>query len=146
MPKVTYLPAAFAIELTTPTNVIALYDPRNNYTYAVEHKNLLVIKFNDDEHYTPPAGSPVATIDAARRIIAFLQKVGHEDIVVHCEMGISRSAAVAEFISCFLGWELDTSVKGCTNGFQFANRKLAGLLGAAFDELPEDQQEAMFRT
>ncbi len=127
MPEVTWLPAAFAAKIKEPMNVIAIGDPSQHYTYATEHKRYVRFTFYDDEHFQPPAGCAVATEETAREILAFIKSCAGEDILVHCSMGVSRSAAVAMFIASDLEYDPQFGAEGCA-GDSFLNKKLFWLL------------------
>lgn len=70
---------------------------------------LLRLKFDDLDHESMAAGSTgvVFRPEDAGLIIAFLEHVQQhrelETLTVHCEMGRSRSAAVAWFAACVYG-------------------------------------------
>lgn len=69
------------------------------------HKNILTLKFDDIEGYVGPEYRNFDYLDALK-VLSFVRDAGSEDIAVHCHAGISRSAAVAKFLSEKMGYEL----------------------------------------
>jgi predicted protein tyrosine phosphatase len=86
--------ATYALRIVdTPSQV--KHTPKN-YT------SILMLVFNDCE----PEEKGYPTTSQIQAIISFLKdaKSRNKDVVVHCMMGIGRSAAIAQFAIDFLGF------------------------------------------
>lgn len=87
-----------------PAVVISIGDPgESKPRYAVDHIDVLRLEFDDvDEEI----GSEYVMFDFqhARKILDYLKKHEGKPVVVHCNAGISRSAAVVKYMVDKLGY------------------------------------------
>lgn len=109
MNKVTFFSKADAEKYLTPTNVISIGPKGSVANFICQHKRVLTLEFDDVIGFVGSNDFDVFDITMANRIVDFVQKCQGEDILVHCEAGMSRSAAVADFISVTYGYTLDLS-------------------------------------
>lgn len=105
MPTVTFLPLIVAEALPDPAHVISIRDDYTEMGWKVEHKSILTLRFDDIEGYMGPEYRNFDYLDALK-ILSFVRDTNGDDIVVHCHAGVSRSAAVAKFLSEKMGYEL----------------------------------------
>lgn len=105
MSTVTFLPLIVAESLDIPSHVISIRDDYSEMGWRVEHKSLLTLKFDDIEGFVGPEYRNFDYLDALK-ILSFVRDTNGDNIVVHCHAGISRSAAVAKFLSEKMGYEL----------------------------------------
>lgn len=87
---------------TKPWVAISITDPGSEPAKLLEKNRLSVLRLQFHDLDQPALGSgDLFTPTMARRIIAFvIQWAPHVDgLLTHCEAGISRSAAVAAFVS-----------------------------------------------
>lgn len=85
-------------------------------------KHLLILEFNDIDRKMPPW--KLFDKDQAKQVIDFVESLPDEvdSIMVHCEAGISRSAAVALFIKDCYAPDLELKYS------EFHNRHVRNLL------------------
>lgn len=133
-------PAAEAAPASADAVVVSLIDPGTPPPQlGTAWCDVLQLAFFDaDDDLVDAAvgqGLRVCEADDARRILAFLDQWherldGPGDVIVHCEQGISRSAAVAKFCARRYGVDFPWD-------YPFANRRVLRLLheaaGMAFD-------------
>ncbi len=87
---------------TKPWVAISITDPGSEPAKLLEKNRLSVLRLQFHDLDQPVLGSgDLFTPTMARRIIAFvIEWATHVDLLLaHCEAGISRSAAVAAFVS-----------------------------------------------
>lgn len=130
MTIVTFLSAVDASHIGEPTNVISIGSKGDWYAFACEHKRVLRLEFDDVEGFVGSDGYDVFTHVDARKVHEFVSQCGGEPIVVHCQAGMSRSAAVAKFISDKRGYTLDLSPP-CLGTIDHYNRHVYGALNLA---------------
>jgi predicted protein tyrosine phosphatase len=86
-----------AISITNPRQAPAVLDEG--------WKDVLRLGFHDVEE---PAGHyREMTLEQAESVLAFVRKHKHSPLLVHCEYGASRSAAVALFVAAWQNRPLD---------------------------------------
>jgi len=77
---------------------------------------ILRLEFHDDEHpHIYPDGTTLVLMsdEQGYQILRFLREnESYNELVVHCEGGISRSAAIARFVSDYYGIPYQTVVNG----------------------------------
>ena len=127
MPEITFLSAVEASKVETPSNVISIGSPGDWYAFACDHKRVLRLEFDDVEGFVGSDGFQVFNHLDAKKIHEFVTQCGDESIIVHCQAGMSRSAAVAKFLADKLGYTLNLS-KPCIGHTQFYNRHVYGTL------------------
>jgi predicted protein tyrosine phosphatase len=129
-----HLSRAAAEAITQPTGaaLISISDPRSPRPRIAPGAWLasLALRFHDAcgpdparPWLRPPRPSH------ARRIARFVRSHARQSIAVHCEMGVSRSAAVCVLLSR-LGWKY---VEAPPYGLTFANELLVRLLLLEFN-------------
>jgi len=104
-----------------PSVVIAIGDPgESKPNYACKHTDILRIEVDDVDQ---EMGPEYTLFDFAhgRRILDFLRKHAGSPVVVHCNAGISRSAAVVKFMVDKLGYKLDEQEACTVKGFASYN-------------------------
>ncbi|MHD0644489.1 hypothetical protein ACYPKM_02480 [Pseudomonas aeruginosa] len=113
--RITFLPAAVARDLDTPVNLIGIYNSGQVLMlYRVAPSSFLHLEFDDvDEGGANGGRTKPFEIGQAREILAFVDGCAMEDIVVHCQAGMSRSCAVAKFCADHMGYFLDLRAPGC---------------------------------
>ena len=127
MSTVTFLSQNLAESLVGPVNMISVVghgDPEPDF--RAEH-NLLAMQFDDVEGFIGSGGFKVFSHIEARRIIEFVTSLDGAPLVVHCQAGMSRSAAIAKFCADFMGYKLDLR-KPCIGTLDFYNRHVYGTL------------------
>lgn len=112
MKKVTYISRSRAQSTLPPENsvIISLHDASEDPASLLDGwKDRLTLCFHDADEGT--LGLTLFNQDMAKQILKFVQEHSSsaEELVVHCQMGVSRSAAVAMFLSevleipCYMG-------------------------------------------
>lgn len=86
----------------------------------------LPLNFDDTE--TPCAGLVMFDVEMGLELIGFAD--AYDDILVHCEAGMSRSAAVAKWLSDRMGYDLWVHPKGIGT-YRYYNRHVYRTLEAA---------------
>jgi predicted protein tyrosine phosphatase len=127
MKTVKFYSAVDASKVSEPTNLISIGSAGDWWAVGCEHKDLLRVEFDDVEGFVGSNGFDVFTHVMAGKIQEFAKKHAEEDILVHCQAGMSRSAAVAKWISEKHGHELDLSPP-CLGTDRHYNRHVYGTL------------------
>lgn len=127
MKTVKFYSAVDASKVEVPTNLISIGSAGDWWAVGCEHKDLLRVEFDDVEGFVGSDGFDVFTHTMAGKIQDFAKKHADEDILVHCQAGMSRSAAVAKWISEKHGHELDLSPP-CLGTDRYYNRHVYGTL------------------
>lgn len=127
MKTVKFYSAVDASKVEAPTNLISIGSAGDWWAVGCEHKDLLRVEFDDVEGFVGSDGFDVFTHTMAGKIQEFAKKHADEDILVHCHAGMSRSAAVAKWISEKYGHELDLSPP-CLGTDRYYNRHVYGTL------------------
>lgn len=102
------------IDLINDTAIISICNTDGSmvHWFKYNHDNVLNIDFDDVEHDIPDLGVFAITPEQAKTIVDFFEKhINARNFIVHCEAGISRSAAVA---ICFLDFLHMNEIKGNT--------------------------------
>jgi predicted protein tyrosine phosphatase len=129
-------------QLRAPTRaaLISIRDPGSSRPgYSIEHwPDLLELEFHDITSDEPrdelwwqswaKDGYLVPCRENAISICQFVRRHWEKSIIVHCEMGLSRSAAVCEVL-VGLGWAYQSTRP---DGRRRANRRLVQLLQEEF--------------
>jgi predicted protein tyrosine phosphatase len=94
---------ALNLDLQEPHGVISIREPGSDMPAIPSNdfcRGILRLSFHDRDRPDPPE-SELFTADHARDIVRFVEDIrGAVDaLVVHCEAGVSRSAAVAAALS-----------------------------------------------
>lgn len=115
-----------AQSVTSPHYVISIGEKGDNCKLHPKHKAVLRLEFDDIPHHIP--GYKMFSTFQAKQIIRFAEQVPDGEIlIVHCEAGISRSAAVAQFLIKDHGFTLKTD-RLCNGKFNSANGRVYGML------------------
>ncbi|MFH0105547.1 hypothetical protein [Pseudomonas aeruginosa] len=125
--EVTFLSAVDASKVEIPSNVISIGSKGDWYAFACDHKRVLRLEFDDVDGYLGSDDFRVFSHIDAKQIHDFVNECGDEPIIVHCQAGMSRSAAVAKFLADKRGYTLNLS-KPCLGTTQFYNRHVYGTL------------------
>ena len=87
-------------------------DGSMEHWFKEQHNNVLNLDFDDNEHPIPGYEIQSMTERQAKMIVNFFKKhIDVEYFIVHCEAGISRSAAVA---TCFIDFLHMNGIRGNT--------------------------------
>ncbi|WP_313453459.1 hypothetical protein [Stutzerimonas nitrititolerans] len=130
MSTVTFVPAIEASQIKTPTNVISIGSPGDLYYFACIHKRVLRLEFDDVEGFVGSDGHTVFSHIEANKVHAFVAECKGEPILVHCQAGMSRSAAVAKYLADKRGYQLVLSPP-CIGTVDLYNRHVYGTLNLA---------------
>ena len=105
MSTVMFLPRLFAEQVTEQVAMISIGDPGQILpAFATYHAHLLRLTFHDIEEDLGPEYQQFSYQDALK-VLRFLSQVPEQEVVVHCEAGISRSVAIAKFMIETLGYQ-----------------------------------------
>lgn len=127
MKTVSFYSAVDASKVSEPTRVISIGSKGDWYSFACEHEDVLRIEFDDVEGFVGSSGFDVFTHIDADKIQEFCRRHSDKSILVHCLAGMSRSAAVARWISEKHGHLLDLSPP-CIGTDRHYNRHVYGTL------------------
>lgn len=84
------------VENIKNTCFISINDSGEKSYFLKEHKNVLILHFDDIEH--EKEGYKCFDIYDAERIIEFAEENINKNFIIHCTAGISRSGAVGTFL------------------------------------------------
>lgn len=115
-PQVCFAPYELAYGLRRKTNLISVGDKDSQYGYLVKHKRVFELKFDSGDELTTD------TIDKLFEFIDECVK-SNENIVVHCQYGRMRSAAIAKFIEKYFDYIFEPC-PGWDHGFQTMDKFL----------------------
>ncbi len=85
-------------------SVVSIHGPGDRRAPLAQAKRVHYASFDDTELEGPSALSQYARTEDLARIFGFIKLIGRDPLLVHCQMGISRSPAVALAWIC---WRLD---------------------------------------
>lgn len=131
--KVKFYPRRVAEALTIPHHIISIGE--KGYAAKLHEKHhVLRLEFNDIE--SEIEGCELFSFSHAVQLIGWLQALpeNHNRVIVHCEAGISRSAAVAQFMIKDMGYELEKD-QFCKDDFSLANGRVYGMLRSVMYEI-----------
>ena len=100
------------IDLINDTAIISICNTDGSmvHLFKYNHDNVLNLDFDDVEYDVPEMGIVAITPRQAKLIVDFFEKhIDAKNFIVHCEAGISRSAAVA---TCFMDFLHMNGIKG----------------------------------
>ncbi|QBJ02559.1 putative dual-specificity phosphatase [Pseudomonas phage Psa21] len=121
MRTVTWLSKLWVGVIEKPSVIISIGDPGEDLPpFACSHIDVLRIEVDDVDQDLGPEYT-LFDWHHARKIIQFADKYKDDDIIVHCAAGVSRSAAVALFLSSSSKRLLDVS-KPCSGDYSGYNR------------------------
>ncbi|AEH03709.1 hypothetical protein AVT69_gp284 [Pseudomonas phage PhiPA3] len=124
--KVKFYSRLAAMAVTQPHYVISIGEANDGCVLDPEHKSVLRLEFDDIPYHVD--GYRLFSLTDARRILRWLRDVPeNETVIVHCEAGVSRSAAVAQFMVDHQGYELEKD-QYCNGSFLCANGHVYGTL------------------
>ncbi len=109
------------VHLDTDYAIISISDTSQEYDEMhrlLEGSNSITLAFPDND-------VGMSSIQA-NLILGFIKRNRDQDFIIHCFMGVSRSAAVAKFINEYLGRE-DTTI----DKYDMYNRRILQQLEAA---------------
>lgn len=127
MPKVSFYAERAAIILQQPHRIISITEGEHRAAFPIEHKAVLRLSFHDVDGYLGDQYTQFSAHDA-NRILDFIGNVEEDEVlIVHCQAGISRSAAVAKFLIQHKDYQLakDRFCNGDMGGY---NARVYGLL------------------
>ena len=127
MAKVTFVPKHVAEKICGQYDVVISIMPPGEYADVTGD----IIQLNFDDTEMPCAGLVMFDVEMAEKVMCvenFFCDDG--DILVHCEAGMSRSAAVAKWLADNYGYELVIHPDGVGTD-KFYNRHVYRTLDAA---------------
>lgn len=127
MGKVKFISQADACSLANPVNMISIRCSCDQDPIFLADHNVIRLVFDDVEGFIGSREFEVFSHIQARKIIDFISGLAGADFVVHCQAGMSRSAAVAKYAAEYMGYELDLC-KPCIGTTEFYNRHVYGTL------------------
>jgi len=91
----------------------------DEHYFKRNHANVLNIEFYDIDNEVEINGKKYLPFNAeqAKRVIDFIEVNQNKNYIIHCHAGISRSGAVAQFITDFYGWSDKSTFR-----FQYGKR------------------------
>lgn len=118
--KVTWL-SRYAIErIAEPAVIISIGDPGETLPkFNCPVTDLLRLEFHDIEF--PIRGYDHFNYNHANKVLRFNERWKDHDLIVHCTAGISRSCAIACFLSDHLDRVLDVSHPLCVQDTTLRN-------------------------
>ncbi|MBW6072325.1 hypothetical protein [Pseudomonas aeruginosa] len=126
MRRVKFYSRLAAQALTDESYIISIRCPEQDVKFVREHKAVLVLVFDDVEDYVDNRYQMFDYVHADK-ILTFIDKIPDgETLIVHCEAGVSRSAAVAKFLQG-IGWEIKKD-RFCNGKLDMANGRVYGML------------------
>lgn len=134
-PKMTRMVSFYsrnvAESLIQPHYIISVGEKDDGCQIKPIHKKVLRLIFSDVIESVAP-NAPLFNAKQAFQIIDWLETIPkNELVIVHCEAGVSRSAAIAKFMVEHLGYELKSD-KYCSIGFAYANKHVFKTLEDAY--------------
>lgn len=139
MPSVLFVPRICVPLLSGEFSLISIGDPKQTDEFAKTHPDRLRLEFHDTDKEIGE-GYEHFTYFMAMKIISWLESRQDQDIVVHCEGGISRSAAVAKYLIENAGYAQKT--------FELCSDSMDGYNSLVFHQLrvaQMDRKEAVRR-
>ena len=128
----------YSYNIDMPTIIISINDIESSPAHFAKNSNIidiLTLFFNDEDY----PGKNAITIEDANKIIHFVNKYMDkvEQVIVHCEAGVSRSAGVCAALLKILDGD-DNAIfnngKYCPNMTCYRT-----VLNAYFDNVDEDE-------
>lgn len=131
---VGYYPRRLAESLYRPMHIISIGEANDGLNFACKEHTILRLEFADITE--PVEDYPLFSFSDARRIIEWVKALPSscKMVVVHCEAGFSRSAAVAQFMVKDMGFELHVDLFS-KKDFALANPHVYGTLRRTYMEL-----------
>lgn len=121
MKTVTFLSALFASQYGENAHVISIGSEGS--WYKIPESAISFVRITFDDVVGDVEGLTPFHHRQADTIIEFVESCGDDPIMVHCEAGVSRSAAVAQFISDHFGHALDLG-RPCIGTTSHMNRRV----------------------
>lgn len=139
MRAVGYYPRQVAQKINRPLWVISLGEKGDGLKFECEHHSVLRLEFDDITEHVED--HKLFSFSYAKRIIQWLDALPPEChfVVVHCEAGLSRSAAVAQFMITDMDFDLHVDVFS-RRDFSLANSHVYGTLRRALYEIRNYEQ------
>lgn len=131
--KVGFYPRHLVQLLTRPHHIISIGEKGDGLQLSTTHHSILRLEF--DDIYDPLEGYRLFSYNDTQRILSWLEELPEDCtfVIVHCEAGISRSAAVAQFMINHMDYELHEDPFS-RNDFRNANPHVYGMLRRAHYE------------
>lgn len=105
MPAVTFIPRQFVSQLTGEYSLLSIGDPGQLDEFAKTNPERHRLEIDDVEELIDNSYVMFDYLKALK-VLVWIEDQGDKDIVIHCEAGISRSAAIAKFMVEHLGYTL----------------------------------------
>jgi predicted protein tyrosine phosphatase len=109
-----------AESLSIPHNIISIGENGDGWKLNSCHTNVIRLLFDDIQEYLEEKYTLFA-VEQAQAIIKWLQAIPDDSLViVHCEGGVARSAAVVKFMIDKLGYEFEPD-RYCKGDYSLMN-------------------------
>lgn len=141
MKTITWLSKLWMTTIDKPSVVISIGDPGESLPeFKCDHIDVLRIEVDDVEGDYGPEYR-MFDWQHAKKILDFEERYKDHDIIVHCAAGISRSAAVALFLSKANKRLLDVS-KPCCGDYSCYNKWIFRQLEITWYDLKRSKTDA----
>ncbi len=134
IPKtVSFYSRWFAESLIEPSYIISIGEDKYFAKFKIQHHSVLQLGFHDIDSYLGEKYT-IFSKEHAIKIIEWIEK--HKNVcsfIVHCEAGISRSAAIAKFLVDFYDFKLKKD-KYCDGDFSLMNFHVYKTLSNVYKE------------
>lgn len=134
IPKTVSFYSRFVAEsLIEPSYIISIGEDKYFANFKIQHHSILQLGFHDIDSYLGEKYT-IFSKEHAIKIIEWIEK--HKDVysfIVHCEAGISRSAAVTKFLLDFYNFQLKKD-KYCDGDFSLMNIHVYKTLATVYRE------------
>lgn len=121
-------------DLDTPHNIISIGERSDGWKLHDCQTNIIRLLFDDIQEYLEERYH-LFSEEQALAIIQWLQTIPDDSLViVHCEGGIARSAAVVRFMIDKMGYELDPD-RFCKGNFSLMNVFVYDTLVSVYDAM-----------
>lgn len=118
--KTRFYSRQVAQDLSTPHNIISIGENGDGWKLKSCHTNVIRLLFQDIQEYIDDQYI-LFSKDQAITIIQWLQAIPENSLViVHCEAGVARSAAVVKFMIDKMGYELEPD-RYCKGDYSLMN-------------------------
>lgn len=123
-----------AESLSTPHNIISIGEKNDGWQLQNCHTNVLRLLFDDVQEFLDNSYTMFFS-EQAQSIIEWLQAIPDDSLViVHCEGGVARSAAVVKFMIDKMGYEFEPD-RYCKGDYSLMNVFVYDTLVAQYDSM-----------
>jgi len=120
--------------LSTPHNIISIGEKNDGWQLKSCHTNVLRLLFDDVQEFLDDSYTMFST-EQAQSIIDWLSTIPeHSLVIVHCEGGVARSAAVVKFMVDKLGYTFEADCF-CRGDYSLMNSFVYDILVAQYEAM-----------